>query len=338
VTPRRGDKALLLIDKALLLIALNPLRFLGGMRMSSFKRFLLRPRKLNGLVLLNFVMFVGMIIYGLLSIFSPNWVEATSGKIEAFFSNKAVQGAILVLFGFGGAIVFGTLVMAEKFVDIDRTNRTSRKPRVPTRSKSTAEKNDITDVPRPAQTTPPDFSTYFFTLVAVLQEKSSDADEKASLLLDKGVSYSVAGIAFYIFSIVAWQVLTWQRGSMQPQFLYGIVSCSILFMFIEFLSAWFLKQYRAYVDTATYLVKVKSLFDRYMLTYLAQADAKIAAAPESPASAALFTMLSADLKWPESYLTRDPDSNIAREFMASVTELAGVIRDSKGNRGTESSK
>jgi hypothetical protein len=129
-------------------------------------------------------------------------------------------------------------------------------------------------------------------------------------------------------SIIGWQALAWNRG-WHPEFIYGIASCSILFIFIEFLAAWFLKQYRAFVDTSTYLIKVKSLFDRYMLTYLAQGDARITASPEAPAAAALFAMLGADLKWPETYLTRDADGNVAREFMTSFTEFAAAMRKPK---------
>jgi hypothetical protein len=171
----------------------------------------------------------------------------------------------------------------------------------------------------------PTFASYYEELKNVLQSKAEVADKKASVLLDKGVAYSRLGIAFYILSIIAWQGLAYETG-FHTQYIYGIVSCSLLFVFIEFLAAWFLKQYRAFIDTSTYLIKVKSLFDRYMLTYLAQGDERISASPTAPAATALFQMLSSDIRWPETYLTRDPDENVAREFIASITELAGVVR------------
>jgi len=115
------------------------------------------------------------------------------------------------------------------------------------------------------------FEEYFDSLSSILEEQAQTADEKASILLDKGTAYSRNGILFFLATIIAWQVVAIIYG-FEPQHIYGIVSCSLLFVFIEFLSAWFLKQYRHYVDTSTYLIKVKSIFDRYMLAYLASAD------------------------------------------------------------------
>ncbi|MDH8179558.1 hypothetical protein QIG81_27635, partial [Klebsiella pneumoniae] len=76
-----------------------------------------------------------------------------------------------------------------------------------------------------------------------------------------GTSYSKGGITFFITSIIVWQVLSWLTG-FKEQYIYGMISCSLLFIFIEFLSAWFLKQYRHFVDTSTYHIKVKSIFDK----------------------------------------------------------------------------
>jgi len=95
------------------------------------------------------------------------------------------------------------------------------------------------------------FETYFNALRTTLEEKAGIADQKASILLDKGTSYSRGGITFFVISIMVWQALSWIKG-FQTQFIYGIASCSVLFIFIEFLSAWFLKQYRQFVDTSTY--------------------------------------------------------------------------------------
>jgi hypothetical protein len=182
------------------------------------------------------------------------------------------------------------------------------------------------------QPIPATFENYYNGLRSALLERADTADSKASLLLDQGMRYARWGIVFYVLSIIAWQSLALHYG-WKTQFIYGIASCSLLFIFIEFLSAWCLKQYRAFVDTSTYLMKVKSIFDRYMLTYLAHHDDTITAAPESPTAAALFAMLGADIKWPESYLGRDADANLAREFVSSLSELAIAVRKQNGSGG-----
>jgi hypothetical protein len=112
------------------------------------------------------------------------------------------------------------------------------------------------------------FDDYFNGVIANLSARALDSDEKASLLLERGISYVKFGLWFYFVAIVVWQTLVHFMG-FKPEYLYGMGTTSLLFLFIEFLSAWFLKQYRHFVDTATYLLKVKAIFDRYYLIYLA---------------------------------------------------------------------
>ncbi|HIJ91664.1 MAG TPA: hypothetical protein HPP95_12545 [Deltaproteobacteria bacterium] len=181
------------------------------------------------------------------------------------------------------------------------------------------------------------FSSYFNTIRNLLEDKATIADEKASILLDKGISYSKGGIFFFIVSIMAWQILSWSKG-FQEQFIYGIVSCSLLFVFIEFLSAWFLKQYRHFVDTSTYLIKVKSIFDRYMLSYLLCTNDLPENALES--HNILLETLGGEIKWPESYLLKNADISFAKEALDTMshfaqtmkTEAKGISRGSKQNQ------
>lgn len=173
------------------------------------------------------------------------------------------------------------------------------------------------------------FESYFNGIRSTLEEKASIADEKASILLDKGTAYSKGGITFYIISIVIWQILAWVKG-FEPQFIYGIASCSILFIFIEFLSAWFLKQYRQFVDTSTYLIKVKSIFDKYMLSYLV---IKEVPGDNQERLYEMLSLLKEEIKWPESYLLKNGDISFAKETMEAMTYLAKnmkeTVRDEK---------
>jgi hypothetical protein len=166
------------------------------------------------------------------------------------------------------------------------------------------------------------FSGYFERVVRTLEEKASDADEKASILLDKGTRYSRWGIAFYLASIVVWQVAAW-FGGYRVELVYGVVSCSFLFAFIEFLSAWFLRQYRHFVDTSTYLIKVKSLFDRYLLAYLvAMESVPKAAAEQQNTVSRVIDMLSSDIKWPDTQILRRGDISFAKEAIEAMSGLA----------------
>jgi hypothetical protein len=170
------------------------------------------------------------------------------------------------------------------------------------------------------------FREYFNDIASNLDQRISDADEKASLLLDKGTSYTTLGIAFFILSIIVWQVLAWIHG-FKTEFLYGIASCSGLFIFIEFLSAWFLRQYRHYVDTSTYLVKVKAIFDRFMLVYLTQKSLSTASKdPQHENSLTLLRMLEKEIQWPDSYLLKKADISFAKEALDTLSDFTKNLR------------
>lgn len=175
------------------------------------------------------------------------------------------------------------------------------------------------------------FIAYFERNIKTLEEKATNAEQKASILLDKGTSFTHGGIIFFVVSILAWQILSWARG-FQTEFIYGIVSCATLFIFIEFLSAWFLKQYRHYIDTSTYLLKVKAIFDRYMLVYLALKNSDASGDDRQRHLNVLLELLSRDIKWPDAYLLKRGDVSFARETMLSITELTAELRRKNNKR------
>ena len=178
------------------------------------------------------------------------------------------------------------------------------------------------------------FSSYFDSLSTLLEEQAKIADEKASILLDKGTSYSRNGIVFFFATIVAWQLVGAVYG-FQTQHIFGIASCSLLFVFIEFLSAWFLRQYRHYVDTSTYLLKVKSIFDRYMLTYLVLSATQ--SDEEALRLSPVASLLSEDIKWPETYLLKNADIGFAKDALETLAVLVKSMK-SEAKEKAESKK
>ncbi|MEQ8427623.1 MAG: hypothetical protein RLT87_00745 [Gammaproteobacteria bacterium] len=169
------------------------------------------------------------------------------------------------------------------------------------------------------------FESYFTDIRGVLVEQAHTADKKASILLDKGTSYSRWGITFFIAAIIVWQVLAWITG-FKEQYVYGIVSCSLLFVFIEFLSAWFLKQYRHFVDTSTYHIKVKSIFDKYMMSFLAIKTLGSESENQELKYQAMLKILEEDIKWPESYLLKNGDVSFAKEALETMTHFAKAMK------------
>ena len=170
-----------------------------------------------------------------------------------------------------------------------------------------------------------DFKSYYVALSSVIEHKAYQADRKASILLDSGTGYAKAGIAFMVASVVVWQTLSFVFG-FTNQIVYGAISCSLIFLFIEFLSAWFLRQYKSFVDSSTYLMKVKSIFDRFMLSYLTIKDYVDVPFSEKKALVdRLVVALSEDIKWPETTLTKHSDVSFAAEAMESMIKMAKII-------------
>ncbi|WP_413290492.1 hypothetical protein [Bdellovibrio sp. HCB337] len=175
------------------------------------------------------------------------------------------------------------------------------------------------------------FENYFNEIRRVLTEQAHIADTKASILLDKGTSYSRNGIVFYIISIIGWQILALYT-EFKEQHIFGIASCSLLFIFIEFLAAWFLKQYRHFVDTSTYLIKVKSIFDKYMLSYLTIKSLSTSTSNEDSKYQAMLNILAEEIRWPESYLMKNADISFAKEAMETMTHFVrSMKKDAKSN-------
>lgn len=236
-----------------------------------------------------------------------------------------------------------------RFIDIDLSSRDDRlrrqisllqaqlRQQQATLAKSTSKIENLTKQEIASQTNQQHgFSLHFRNMTTTLEDKAATADKKASALLDRGIIYIKFGIVFYIFSIIIWQLLAWYKG-FQYQFIYGIIASSVLFVFIEFISAWFLKQYRQFVDTSTYLIKVKSMFDKHMLLFQMAVDMETYNL-KNESFTALTDALKDDIRWPESYLLKNPDAGFVQEFMNSLTEVARVLTEMKKSDKAEKSE
>ncbi|WP_227555650.1 hypothetical protein [Acinetobacter courvalinii] len=173
------------------------------------------------------------------------------------------------------------------------------------------------------------FSTYFVNIVNNLENKSIDSDKKASLLLDNGKSYSVIGIGYFILATIFWQAYIIHIGEFKNHHIYGIVSTSLVFIFIEFISAWYLRQYKSFSDTSTYLTKIKSIFDKYMLIYLVSVE------KGDKDFSILLEQLSSEIKWPETYLLKNADISFAKDALETMTTMAQAFKKEVKNNPSE---
>ncbi|EOC0223431.1 hypothetical protein ACI0Y6_004066, partial [Cronobacter turicensis] len=161
--------------------------------------------------------------------------------------------------------------------------------------------------------------------INTLENKADAADKKASILLQRGVNLTKFGIVYYLLSIIIWQIIFF-KSPYKPEHVYGILSCSFLFLFIEFLSAWFLKQYKNFTDNSVYLLKIKSIFDRFLIVYLIDENQNEFKNPDNINFKTSLDLLSKDFAWPDTSVIESKEQTFARETISSLTELINAIK------------
>jgi len=177
------------------------------------------------------------------------------------------------------------------------------------------------------------FEQHMNSLVRSLDLHISLAENKASLLLDKGTTYLWRGIVFYIASIVVWQVATglFEVGKYA---VWGMVSCSLTFLVVEFLAAWFLRQYKSFTDSSFNLVRVKSVFNRYLLSYLAIKEFSDSGEHLVDMRVQMLKVLEEDIKWLEPAPQKAGDLN---HMIAMFESVSGLVEKLKVSSKTDSS-
>lgn len=288
------------------------------------------------LKLTSLFIFMGMMLFTIINTVRP-------GFLELFVSDSYSQWAAVV--GVVAAVVAIFLPgqgarRDETFLDIDKSfNNRAGKPDV------VGVKSNVTNIvvsesvgdgeakedrfPEQSIGASSDFEYSIGEIVSYLGDHIKLAESKASKLLDKGTTYLRRGLYFYIASIVLWQI--WGHFvSFDGLVIAGMVSTSIAFVIIEFLAAWFLKQYRSFVDSSMAYMRVQSYFNRYLLLYFAAQEFGGDGLGGDAAKERLLKMLSQEIKWPELKDVNANDFNYMVEAMGamhtSFEKLKGIVQ------------
>jgi len=173
------------------------------------------------------------------------------------------------------------------------------------------------------------FEVYICSVVESLDKHISLTEEKGSNLLDRGLLFLFGGILYYIAAIAGWQA--WAKyGEPNNNVMYiGMFASSVVFLVCEFLAAWFLKQYRHYVDASLACLRVKSVYDRYLLSYYAVKEMASEGDGVSEKLNRVLEAIKEDVKWPGHKDNMSNDFNYMVESMNSVhtslDKLKGVF-------------
>lgn len=166
---------------------------------------------------------------------------------------------------------------------------------------------------------------YLKQIIKDLEAQIALSEEKASALLDKGLNILGMGLFFYIATIIGWQM--WGRGEeLTGLLIVGMLSCTVAFIVIEFLAAWCLKQYRGFIDSALSYTRVKSHYDRCLLSYYAVKEVPAHDSSVSLQRAEFLKLLASEAKWPDIKQVNANDFNFMLESMGSMTALIDKMR------------
>lgn len=166
-----------------------------------------------------------------------------------------------------------------------------------------------------------DFGRYLSGLIRYLNAQVEQSDSKASVLLVTGKMYVRRGIYFFVASIVFWQIYGYFSKEISHVMIVGMVSCSLTFLVVEFMAAWFLRQYKEYVDAAIVYAKIKTQFDSIMLAYLSLKEFE--GGGQEYIRDEMAKVLKEPIMWPES--VKQVDLNHMKQMFESFSKLAGKL-------------
>ncbi|AIB40720.1 hypothetical protein [Pseudomonas sp. WCS374] len=165
-----------------------------------------------------------------------------------------------------------------------------------------------------------DFEKQMKAIIGSLDYQIDYAEKKASIMLDIGRRFIKWGIWLYVVAIFGWQVyLYYLDFKFGPVIIAGMLSCSFLFVIVEFLGAWYLKQHRHYGDSAYSYMRARSSYHKYILGYCAVVE--FMGDDEKGAKEDILKVLSEADKWPDFKDVTSNDFN----YMLQAVDSAGVL-------------
>jgi hypothetical protein len=170
------------------------------------------------------------------------------------------------------------------------------------------------------------FADNMRSIVESLDKQITYAEEKASTLLEVGRGFVRGGIWLYVLSILVWQAyLYYIEFKLSAGVIIGMASTTLIFLIMEFLGAWYLKQYRHYGDSAFSYMKVRSSYNKYMLAFCAVSEYTVDDFPK--AQEEMLRVLAEPVSWPD---IKDVNSNDFNYMLQSVESMGSVFEKLKG--------
>jgi hypothetical protein len=169
------------------------------------------------------------------------------------------------------------------------------------------------------------FESFISNVLRSLSAYATSSEITATKLLDKGVAFMAGGLVFYIVAIIVWQVFANLTNPDSYMMYIGMAACSMTFLVVEFLAAWFFKQYRYYVEVSLSCLRVRSVYDRYLLNYYALREFE--GKDDEKIRKQMMEVLKEDVSWPDYKKGVDNDFNYMIESMSAAHTSLDKMKD-----------
>lgn len=266
-----------------------------------------------------------LMAYGYLAINDPDKIINIIANKEAFASMLIGAGIIVSAFTVGVLSLGKSDFAKNSFEDVYfKKLQTMREENVPLYDSRVNEAIDKIMHPFEYGAGSQDtlFEKYISGILRSLSGYASRSEETATKLLDKGVAFMAGGLLFYVVAIIVWQFYAKLASPVEYLLYIGMIACSTTFLVIEFLAAWFFKQYRYYVDVSMSCLRVRSVYDRYLLSFYALKEFEAV-----DASSKMLEILREDVKWPSYQATTRNDFNHMIETVAVLNNSLDKAKD-----------
>ena len=127
-----------------------------------------------------------------------------------------------------------------------------------------------------------------------------------------------AGIAYYLIAIF------FEQHPFKVQYIYFMISLSLLFIFLQFLGGWFLQQYKSAMKSILYINSMKPEIHRWMLGYFAIKEVAQDGEKNNYIEL-LIALLSSNAKTFDNQIMAIHEANFAKDVFDSLNELKSTV-------------
>lgn len=167
-------------------------------------------------------------------------------------------------------------------------------------------------------------------IISGLDANIEYAEKKASRLLENGRNFVRWGIMLYVMSIILWQAYLYSiKFELHSGVVLGMISSTMIFIVMEVLGAWYLKQYRHYGDSAYSYIRVRSSYNRSLLAYCVVSELS------GESKEDMLKVLSEPEGWPD---LKEINANDFNYMLQSVESMGTIFDKMKGVFGNGKNK